>query len=170
MRRTSPFGGGSRPIGRGALGEARGTRNGTIGSADVPVITKTSRPAARRARHAPPTIPGKWAAMPTRCHASAKTTSSRTRQAIALTRGSASHRRRSPNALRTRPSLLSQLEPELGLIRSVLQACAEACRVCGDECERHASMHEHCRVCAEACRSCEDACRRLLEAVTATAA
>src|SRR5919106_2462718 len=33
-------------------------------------------------------------------------------------------------------SVLSrQLEPELGLIRSVLQACAEACRVCGGECE-----------------------------------
>ena len=70
----------------------------------------------------------------------------------------------------TASDLSRQLEPELGLIRSVLQACAEACRVCGGEYERHASMHEHCRVCAEACRSCEDACRRLLEAVTATAA
>jgi Domain of Unknown Function (DUF326) len=28
--------------------------------------------------------------------------------------------------------------------------------------ERHARMHEHCRVCAQACRRCEQACRELL--------
>ena len=48
---------------------------------------------------------------------------------------------------------------------AVLTACAEACRVCGDECERHASMHEHCRICAAACRRCEAACRALLESM-----
>jgi hypothetical protein len=37
-----------------------------------------------------------------------------------------------------------------------------SCRACGDECEHHAAMHEHCRVCAEACRRCEQACRQLL--------
>lgn len=46
--------------------------------------------------------------------------------------------------------------------RAVLEACATACRACGDECERHASMHEHCTVCAESCRRCEQACRDLL--------
>ncbi len=46
--------------------------------------------------------------------------------------------------------------------RAHLQASIAACRACGEECERHASMHEHCRVCAEACRACEDACRELL--------
>jgi hypothetical protein len=46
-----------------------------------------------------------------------------------------------------------------------LEACAAACTSCGDECERHAQMHEHCRVCANACRSCERACRDLLGAV-----
>jgi Domain of Unknown Function (DUF326) len=40
-----------------------------------------------------------------------------------------------------------------------------ACRSCGDECERHAAMHEHCRVCAEACRRCEQACNELLAAM-----
>jgi hypothetical protein len=45
----------------------------------------------------------------------------------------------------------------------LLQACAAACRSCGDECERHAQMHLHCRVCAEACRRCERACRDLLD-------
>lgn len=44
-------------------------------------------------------------------------------------------------------------------IRRMLQACETACRLCAEECERHASHHEHCRVCAEACRRCERACR-----------
>jgi hypothetical protein len=43
-----------------------------------------------------------------------------------------------------------------------LRACLVACEVCARECERHAAMHEHCRICAEACRSCESACRQLL--------
>jgi hypothetical protein len=47
--------------------------------------------------------------------------------------------------------------------RAMLEACAQACRTCGDECGQHASMHEHCRVCAESCRRCEQACRDLLE-------
>ena len=36
-----------------------------------------------------------------------------------------------------------------------------ACRACGDECEKHAAHHEHCRLCAEVCRRCEQACRDL---------
>ena len=46
--------------------------------------------------------------------------------------------------------------------KPLLEACAATCKSCGDECERHAQMHEHCRVCAEACRRCEEACRQLL--------
>ena len=49
--------------------------------------------------------------------------------------------------------------------RPLLDACVAICKSCGDECERHARMHEHCRVCAEACRRCEHACRALLDAV-----
>ncbi len=48
------------------------------------------------------------------------------------------------------------------LIRSVLEACRTACQACGEECARHAEMHEHCTVCAEACRRCEQACTELL--------
>jgi len=44
------------------------------------------------------------------------------------------------------------------VIRAMLDACATACGLCADECERHA--HAHCRVCAEACRACVDACRK----------
>ena len=58
-----------------------------------------------------------------------------------------------------------QTEYDANLTRSLLEACATACRSCGDECERHAEMHEHCRVCAEVCRRCEQACRELLAAM-----
>ncbi len=51
------------------------------------------------------------------------------------------------------------------IIRLMLQACAAACRVCGEECERHASMHEHCRVCAESCRRCDQACQEALRSM-----
>ena len=51
---------------------------------------------------------------------------------------------------------------DANISRSLLEACATACKACADECEQHAGMHEHCRICAEACRSCEAACRDLL--------
>ncbi|MFE6647712.1 four-helix bundle copper-binding protein [Nocardioides sp. NPDC057772] len=51
---------------------------------------------------------------------------------------------------------------DANLTRAFLEACATACKACGDECARHADMHEHCRVCADACRVCEQACRDLL--------
>src|SRR5258708_25252574 len=46
------------------------------------------------------------------------------------------------------------------ITKLLLEACAAICKSCGDECERHAKMHAHCRVCEEACRRCE---RPLLE-------
>lgn len=48
------------------------------------------------------------------------------------------------------------------VIRRMLDACATACRLCGEECARHARQHEHCRVCAESCQRCEQACRDAL--------
>ena len=51
---------------------------------------------------------------------------------------------------------------DANLTRAVLEACAAACKACGDECGSHAEMHEHCRICAEACRRCEQACRALI--------
>ncbi|WP_326564472.1 four-helix bundle copper-binding protein [Micromonospora peucetia] len=51
---------------------------------------------------------------------------------------------------------------DANISRSLLEACAAACKACGDECAGHAGMHEHCRVCADACRACERACRDLL--------
>jgi hypothetical protein len=58
-----------------------------------------------------------------------------------------------------------QTAADVGVLRASVEACATVCRVCGDECERHASHHEHCRLCAESCRRCEEACRALLAAL-----
>ena len=62
-------------------------------------------------------------------------------------------------------SRLTAFEP--AMTGAVLRACAEACRLCGEECERHAEHHEHCRVCAQACRRCESACINMLSAIAA---
>ncbi|WP_432502430.1 four-helix bundle copper-binding protein [Kineococcus arenarius] len=51
---------------------------------------------------------------------------------------------------------------DANVTRAIVQACAAACKACGDECASHAGMHEHCRICAEACRRCEAACDELL--------
>jgi hypothetical protein len=56
-------------------------------------------------------------------------------------------------------------DSDTNVTRPLLQACVAICKACGDECERHAPKHEHCRVCAEACRRCEHACRQLLAAM-----
>ena len=55
-----------------------------------------------------------------------------------------------------------QTEYDAGITRAAVDACAQVCRACAEECERHAGHHEHCRVCAEACRRCEWACAELL--------
>ena len=51
------------------------------------------------------------------------------------------------------------------VLRTVIQACEQACRRCGEECERHAGEHQHCRICAESCKRCADACRAALDEV-----
>jgi len=52
-------------------------------------------------------------------------------------------------------------------LRAQLDACAAACRACAEECDKHASKMEHCRVCAESCRACADACDRMKQAIVA---
>ena len=59
--------------------------------------------------------------------------------------------------------LLSRHNPDgTNLARAFLDTCAAACRACSDECDRHASTHEHCKICADACRRCERACEDLV--------
>ncbi len=48
------------------------------------------------------------------------------------------------------------------VIARQLDACALACRLCGEECRRHAKHHEHCRICADACQQCFEACQSAL--------
>ena len=64
--------------------------------------------------------------------------------------------------------LSRQTATEPQLVQAALEACATACRLCGDECEVHAQHGmDHCRVCAEACRRCEQACTTLVEKMAA---
>ena len=65
--------------------------------------------------------------------------------------------------------LTRQTDVDTALIQDLLRACATACRVCAEECEKHAGMHEHCRLCAEHCRQCVDVCEEMLEAIPAMA-
>lgn len=53
-------------------------------------------------------------------------------------------------------------------LKTMLDACAVACRACGEECERHADQHEHCAVCAEACEDCERLCHEAAGTIAPT--
>jgi hypothetical protein len=44
-------------------------------------------------------------------------------------------------------------------------ACALACRLCAEECEMHASNHEHCRIWAEHCHRCEQTCKEVVQPI-----
>jgi hypothetical protein len=58
-----------------------------------------------------------------------------------------------------------QTEYDSSVTRPLPRACVAVCGGCGDECGRHARMHEHCRICEQACRRREQACQELLEAM-----
>ena len=52
-----------------------------------------------------------------------------------------------------------------GVLHSMVETCTLACRVCAEECEKHAEWHEHCRVCGAECRNCERACSAALRTI-----
>ena len=54
---------------------------------------------------------------------------------------------------------------DANITRAVLTASAQTCTSCADECDRHARMHDHCRICAAACRRCRDACEAVLRTI-----
>jgi hypothetical protein len=54
------------------------------------------------------------------------------------------------------------------LLKTMLEACALACRLCGEECAAHARQHKHCAICAESCRRCEKACMQAAGTITPT--
>lgn len=41
--------------------------------------------------------------------------------------------------------------------QNLVKQCAEICKACGEECDKHDM--DHCKACAQACRECEEACR-----------
>lgn len=55
--------------------------------------------------------------------------------------------------------------PDQEVLRSAIELCALACRLCAEECEKHASHHEHCKICAAECRRCERACAAAVRVV-----
>lgn len=59
----------------------------------------------------------------------------------------------------TGPALIRRTHTSPALMQRMAETCAELCRACADECDRHAEDHEHCRICAETCRASEQACR-----------
>lgn len=63
--------------------------------------------------------------------------------------------------------LMRQTATEAALWRELVNTCRTACRLCAEECERHAGMHEHCRICADHCRACARVCDGLLQAAPA---
>jgi hypothetical protein len=50
---------------------------------------------------------------------------------------------------------------EPGITMRHLNTCAEMCRRCAAECDRHGDRHSHCATCAAACEQCATACERL---------
>ena len=64
--------------------------------------------------------------------------------------------------------LSRQTEFDPAMVLGVLESCAAACKLCGDECAMHAERGlAHCGVCAEACVRCEAACNKLLSQIAA---
>ena len=45
---------------------------------------------------------------------------------------------------------------EAGTNAMLFEKCADACKACAAECDKH--DHQHCKHCAEICRQCEEEC------------
>lgn len=59
--------------------------------------------------------------------------------------------------------LCRQTESKTEFVHALLGTLMQSLRDCADECEKHATHHEHCRLCALACRTCEERCQVLLD-------
>ena len=58
--------------------------------------------------------------------------------------------------------LSRRTEPDVNVLRALLEACRVACRRSVDAASEHADRNDHCRVCTGAARRAEDACTTLL--------
>ena len=63
--------------------------------------------------------------------------------------------------------LVRQTDAVPQLMRAQLDSCVVACRICAQECESHAEMHQHCRICRTACQNCEKICQETLSRLPA---
>ncbi|GAA5059961.1 four-helix bundle copper-binding protein [Erythrobacter westpacificensis] len=54
------------------------------------------------------------------------------------------------------------------VIKSLLEACIIACKVCAEECAKH--DNPHCRRCEKMCRECMEDCVKALQGMQAEAA
>ena len=70
----------------------------------------------------------------------------------------------------TGPALSRSAHASPALIRHLVETCAELCRACADECDRHADEYQQCHVAAEACRACEQSCAKVAMLATGAAA
>lgn len=61
--------------------------------------------------------------------------------------------------------LSRQTETDWTIVRDMITAAMDAARLCAEECEKHAQMHEHCAVCAQTCRQCEQSCNQMVKAM-----
>lgn len=52
---------------------------------------------------------------------------------------------------------------DIGVLRTMLEACIKACETCAEECGRH--DNPHCQLCATMCRECAEDCRKALPKV-----
>lgn len=64
--------------------------------------------------------------------------------------------------------VVRQTDTPSGVLHAQLHACIVACQACADECEKHASMQDHCRICAETCRHCQQRCNFLLGEISSS--
>jgi hypothetical protein len=59
-------------------------------------------------------------------------------------------------------------DENVAVIRSILETCITACRLCAEECARHDDAH--CQRCATMCRECMDDCQKALASLEQPAA
>ena len=53
------------------------------------------------------------------------------------------------------------------VIKSLLEACVLACKVCAEECAKH--DNSHCKRCERMCRECMEDCVKALQGMVAAA-
>lgn len=56
--------------------------------------------------------------------------------------------------------MVRRTRQDVELLRTQMEACIGACRICAAECDKH--EFNHCRLCATMCRECAEDCGKAL--------